>query len=189
MRRPPRLATRFLDLVVPARDRDVLVGDLVEEHALLALTARRGGAAWWYWSQALRTAASLLWAGARRGQWLKTLGAVLAGYLVVNLIVMGGDIAMSRLPRAGEQVYAVLSLAIGFPAMVLGGYLAARLRRRAAGALAVLAAVMGVVSLLATGPAAPIWYQLALIVVGPAGALLGGHIRARRMWPSLRERG
>jgi len=147
VRRPPRLATRFLDLVVPARDRDVLVGDLVEEHALLALTARRGGAACWYWSQALRTAASVLWAGARRGQRLKTLGAVLAGYL------------------------------------------AARLRRRAAGALAVLAAVMGVVSLLATGPAAPIWYQLALIVVGPAGALLGGHIRARRMWPSLRERG
>jgi len=161
----------------------MLVGDLVEEHALMALAARRGGAAWWYWNQAIRTASTLLWAGFRRGQWLKTLGAVLAGYLAVNLIVMAGDLAMSRLPGADEQVYSVLSLAVGFPAMVLGGYLASRLRRGAAGALAVLAAVMGVVSLLATGDRAPLWYQLLLIVMGPAAALLGGRLRARLARP------
>jgi hypothetical protein len=87
---------------------------------------------------------------------------------------------MSKLPGASEQTFAVLSLAVGLPAAVLGGYVAARLRRGAAGALAVLIAAMGVVSLPATGAAAPLWYQLALIVVGPAGVLLGGRLRARR---------
>lgn len=178
MSRPPRLATGLLSGLVPARDREELIGDLVEEHAL---RARGGGdgAARWYWGQTLRTLASLAWAGFRRGGWLKTLGAVLLAFLVVNAIVMAGDVAMAVLPGAGQQTYAVLSLAVGAPAAVLGGYLAARLRRGAAGGLAVLTAAMAV-SLLATGDAAPRWYQLALIVVGPAGALLGGRLRARR---------
>ncbi len=179
MSRPPRLATFLLGRLVPARDREELIGDLVEEHAL---RARGGGAAAarWYWGQTVRTTGSLAWAGFRSGGWLKTLGAVLLAYLAVNVVVMAGDFAMSKLPGASEQTFAVLSLAVGLPAAVLGGYVAARLRRGAAGALAVLIAAMGVVSLLATGAAAPLWYQLALIVVGPAGVLLGGRLRARR---------
>jgi peptidoglycan/LPS O-acetylase OafA/YrhL len=182
MRRPPRLATWLLDRAVPDPDREVLIGDLVEEHALCA-AADPGAAGRWYWNQVLRTLTSLLWASARRGHWLKTLGAVLVAYLVVTLIVMAGDLAMSRLPTTNVQVYSVLSLAVGFPAMILGGYLAARMRRRAAGKLAVLAAVLGVVSLAATGDQAPIWYQLLLIVVGPVGALLGGRLRKRKTIP------
>jgi hypothetical protein len=182
--RPSPLATWLLGVAVPERDRDVLIGDLVEEHGL-----RGRGAAAWYWSQALRTLARLLWTGVRRGRWLRTLGAVLAGYAVVSVIVVAGDAATTMLPGAGEQRSSVLSLAVGFPAMVLGGYLAARLRRRAAEALAVLAAVIGLVSLVTTGDRAPLWYQLALVVAGPTAALLGGRIRARRSGPPREKKG
>ena len=62
---------------------------------------------------------------------------------------------------------------------MLGGYLAAWIRPRAAVTLAVITAVMGVVSLAVTGDAAPLWYQIALIVMGPLASLAGGRIRIR----------
>src|SRR5207247_1826738 len=139
-------------------------------------------------SQAVRTTASLSREGFRRGGWLKTLGAVLAGYLAVNAVVIAADAPMTRLPTTSQQVYSVLTPAGGFPALVGGGYLTARLRRGAAGVLAVLAAVMGVVSLAVTGDAAPLWYQLLLVVVGPTAAVVGGRIRARNVGGSGKRR-
>lgn len=178
MRRPPLLPTLLLEAIVPPRDREQVVGDLVEEHAL-----RAGGGARWYWSQALRTAGHLTWAGFRRGQWLKTAGAVAVAYAAVAAIVMATDAAMSLLPTGGAN--AVLSLAVGLPTMVLGGWLAGGMRRSAPVALAVVTALLGLVSLVATGPAAPLWYQLALAATGPAGALLGGRLRRGRGRPPM----
>ena len=126
MRRPPRLLTWLLDRTAPARDREALVGDLVEEHALIASTAGAGGAARWYWNQAL------------------------------------------------------FSLAVAFPAAMLGGLPGRSPAPAGAGALAVLTALLGVVSLVATGDRAPLWYQVVLIAVGPAGVLLGGRLGGRR---------
>jgi hypothetical protein len=122
----------------------------------------------------------LLWISIWRGHWLKTLAAALVGYAAVALTVMGGDGAMSKLLTAGDLAYSLISLAVGLPAMVPGGYIAASLRPRAAVGLAAIAAVMGVVSLAVTGGAAPLWYQLALIAIGPARSLAGGRIRIRR---------
>lgn len=180
MRRPPLLPTLLLEAVVPPRDREQIVGDLVEEHALLA-----GRGARWYWSQALRTVCHLSWAGFRRGQWLKTAGAVAVAYAAVAAIVMATDAAMAMLPTRDPTISAVLSLAVGLPTMVLGGWLAGGMRRSAPVALAVVTALLGVASLATTGPAAPLWYQLALAVVGPAGALLGGRLRGGRRRPPL----
>jgi hypothetical protein len=176
---PPRSATWLFGLVLPQRDREMLLGDLEEEYALLASTLPPRKASRWYWNQVIRSAAPLLWANIRRGWWLKTLGAALAGYLAVVVLVMVGDIVMSKLLSAGKQVYALVSLATGFPAMMLGGYLAAWIRPRAAVTLAVITAVMGMVSLAVTGDAAPLWYQIALIVMGPLASLAGGRIRIR----------
>jgi hypothetical protein len=177
---PPRLASWLLGLCLPQRDKETVLGDLVEEHALLASTLSPRDARRWYWDQALRSSARLFWVSIWRGHWLKTLGAALVGYVAVALLVMGGDLAMSRLLTASETAYSLISLALGLPAMALGGYIAASMRPRAAVGLAVIAGVMGVVSLAVTGGAAPVWYQLALIAIGPAGSLAGGRIRIRR---------
>lgn len=82
--RPPRPALWLCSLLLRGRDREMLLGDLVEEHALLASTAGRRVAARWFRSQVLHSAAPLLWANIRRGVWLKTLLAALAGYVAVN---------------------------------------------------------------------------------------------------------
>jgi len=176
---PPRPATGLLRIFLPERDRETLLGDLVEEHALLASTLPPRAASRWYWGQVLRSAAPLFWANIRRGGWLKTLGAALAGYVVVMLLVMAGDLAMSRLLSAGKLAYSLISLAIGFPIMVLGGYIAECLRRRGAVGLAVISALMAAVALASTGDGAPIWYQIALIVMGPLASVAGGRIRIR----------
>jgi hypothetical protein len=177
---PPPLATWLLGLFAPRRDVEMILGDLAEEHGLLASTLPAAEASRWYWRQVLCSAGPLIWRAVRRGVWLKTLGAALAGYFVVMVAVMAADLVMTRRLSVSETVYALISLAVGFPVMALGGYIAACLRPTAAGALAAIAAVMGVVSLAATGGAAPLWYQLALIVLGPAGALAGGRIRLRQ---------
>ncbi len=176
---PPRSATWLLGLFLPQHDKEMLTGDLVEEYTLLASTLQPRDASRWYWNQVARSAAPMLWANIRRGLWLKTLGAALVGYLAVVLLVVAGDIAMSKLLSASEFVYSLLSLAVGFPAMALGGYVAASMRPRAAIALAVISVVMGVVSLAVTGGRAPLWYQVALIFVGPIASLTGGWIRIR----------
>jgi len=176
---PPRLANRLLDLVMSSRSKEMLVGDLTEEFHLLASTHPRR-ASRWYWSQVIRSVAPLLAAHVRSGLWLKTMGAALLGYMAVAVIVMSSDAAMSPLMKYGVQIYSAISLAVAWPAMMLGGYVAARLRPRAAIALACLACVMGVLSLAVTGDAAPRWYQVALIIVGPAAALVGGRLGRSR---------
>ncbi len=169
----------LLSLFAPRRDREMIAGDLAEEYALLASTAGPRAASRWYFNQALRSAGPLLWSNIRRGEWLKTLGAALAGYFVVAALVILSDLAMSRLLHGGVVFYSLVSLAVGFPVMMLGGYLASWMRPRAAILLAVLTAVMGVASLAMTGNGAPLWYQIGLIVIGPTASLAGGRIRVR----------
>ncbi len=177
---PHRWATWFFGMFLRQRDKEMLLGDLIEEHVLLASTLGRHHASRWYWNQMVRSAPSVLWANIRRGVWLRTLGAVLVGYLVVALLVIAGDLAMSRLLRASTLSYSFVSLAVAIPAMMLGGYLAAWIRPRAAIGLAIFSAVMGGVSIALTGDRAPLWYQIALIITGPLAALAGGLIRIRQ---------
>ena len=63
--------------------------------------------------------------------------------------------------------------------MVLGGYLAACMRPGAPVAIAVISAISGVVSLVASGGRAP-WMQIALTVLLPVAALAGGRMRIRK---------
>jgi hypothetical protein len=168
------MMTRLLRLVLPRGDRDAVLGDLIEERALQANPDR------WYRQQVLRSVGSIVWANVRRGVWLKMLLAALAGYAVVVVLVMLGEgWLVGRLwPEAAGS--APTSLLIGTVVMLLGGYLAAWMRPTAPILLAAITVVMGFVSLLTTGDQAPLWYQLALIVIGPASAIAGGKLRRRR---------
>lgn len=177
---PEDFASRLLALVVRERDREMVIGDLVEERALLAASLPPRDVAKWYRGQIVRSIGAAAWAGFRRGHWLKTLGAAVVGYVAVALMVVAGDVIESKLVSGSETLYAAISLAVGFPAMAVGGYLAACIRPRAASALAVIAAAMALVSWLAGGDGSPAWYQIALIFAGPAGALAGGRMRLRK---------
>ena len=173
------MMTWFFGLLLPKRDKEMLLGDLVEERHLIEGSMGRREAARWYRAQVCKSVPPVMWANIRRGGWLKTLVAAFAGYFVVAFLVIASDSLLSKLLAASPIVYPLLSLAAGFVAMMLGGYLVALMRRGAPIVLAAIAAVLGLVSLLATGDRAPLWYQIALIIVGPVAAVAGGRVRGK----------
>lgn len=173
---PPRFAALLLVLILPEREKETLRGDLVEEYNLVVASLGERRARRWYWKQMARSVAPLLWASFRRGDWLKTLGAVTAGYVIVVTLVATGEYALSEIFPAPTRLYAVISLLIGFPVMFVAGYFVARIRSRAVSSFAVFVTLMGLLSLAVTGDAAPLWYQISLVLVGPTAALLGARL-------------
>ena len=156
------MMTWLLKLVLPRGDRDAVLGDLAEERALQEHPDR------WHRRQVLRSLGPIVWANIRRRLWLRTVGAVLASYAVgVVLVVLT------------QTMRTEFSLVAGSFAGAAGGYVAEWMRPTAPRALAVFVFIMGVVSLLVTGNQAPLWYQLGLIVIGPAAVVAGGKLRRR----------
>lgn len=127
----------------------------------------------------------------------KSLGAVLAGYIVMLILTLlffgvlgqlhpdGFDPEMKEVPGTGVQL---LILAFGFLSAVGGGWITARLAPGSVGkhvlALVLLVAAMSVVTMLIPAePAAPRLYSLGLLVVAVAGVSLGGRWRMARAQP------
>lgn len=126
---------------------------------------------------------------------LRSVVAVLAGFGVVVLMVMAGTALAVRLvmgavdptaPLALPPAYLALNLAVSALAALLGGYVAGRLApvgsRTPVLVLAALLLVLGLATMLgapASGDGQPAWYQWLLLVLGPAGVLLGGRLQQR----------
>jgi hypothetical protein len=179
--RAPPVATWLLGCLLPASDREAVLGDLVEEHAIRARTASPRTAAGWFWRQVWHSIPPMLWVGIRRGAWLTTLGVAIGAYVVAGLIEFVGVAAIARLLGPDARALPVLSAMVGLGTIGLGGYVAARIRPEAATVLAAI--VMLVVgALLVTMPeSAPLWYGLTFLMVGPVAALAGGTLcRVRR---------
>jgi hypothetical protein len=171
------MMTRLFGWILRDRDREMILGDLAEERALLASSLSPSQAARWYRRQVIRSVAPVMWANICRGVWLKTVGAILASYALAAVLVGAGFLI--PLPHVWLSLE-FTSLLCGFVAGVAGGYVAAWMRPRAYIGLAVFFAFMAIVSLVTTGDAAPFWYQVSLIIIGPAAVTIGGRLRLRR---------
>ena len=127
---------------------------------------------------------------------LRTVAAIAAGYGIMWLTVIGGSIAAASLfvpgglralavvPAAGLPVaFLAANLATNALGAVLGGWLAARIAAFApfghAAVLAVFPATLAIGSA-ANAPAGPQsgWYSIVVGMVGVAGVLAGGKLRA-----------
>lgn len=121
----------------------------------------------------------------------KSVGAVLAGYVVMVIVTLiffallgvvhpdGFDPEMTEVPGTGVQL---VILAFGFASAVGGGWVTARLSPRSTGkhilGLVLLVGGMSVVTMLIPAePAAPRLYAIGLFVVAVAGVSLGGRWR------------
>ena len=128
---------------------------------------------------------------------LRSVAAIVAGYGVMSLTVIGGVIVATSLfvpgglqavaggaPPAGlPAAYVAANLATGALGAVLGGWIAARSAPFAPfGHAAVLAAIVAAstIASAATVPAGsqPGWYPAVIGVIGVAGVLAGGKLRA-----------
>jgi integral membrane sensor domain MASE1 len=82
---PSRIAVGLVNLFTPAKDAELILGDLHEEFSQLASTSGVAGARGWYWRQALKTIAHLVCSAFRSAPW-STTAAVVGGFLLRRLI-------------------------------------------------------------------------------------------------------
>lgn len=175
---PPRLAIRLLESLLPEKNRDAVVGDLVEESALRARISSRASATLWYWGQVARSIPLVLWSDWRRGHWFGTLSVAIVAYIAASVLESVGTSLVLELLRPDPRLATVLSVIVGLATMVLGGYVAASIRQGAAHVLAgIIFIFIVVVALFVAVPAsAPLWYGLTFLIAGPLAALAGGRL-------------
>jgi hypothetical protein len=127
---------------------------------------------------------------------LRSVFAVILGYLAAVLLVVAGLglAGMLFLPPPGRPygpgvspAYLIANVLVSIAAAVVGGLTAGIVARRSpilhASALAAIMFIVGIASMVASGGAAPgqpAWYPLAIAVIGPVGALVGGWLQQRR---------
>jgi hypothetical protein len=125
----------------------------------------------------------------------KSIGAILAGFLVVVVLTLGTDVALHAMgvyPPWGQPVgSAVLLLATAYRTVygITGSYLVARLapdrpmgHALLGGAVGLVLSIVGAVVTWNRGPAfGPHWYPVALIVLAMPQAWLGGKIRLMQL--------
>lgn len=124
--------------------------------------------------------------------WVKSTGAIVAGFMVVVFLSTAGDAAMEALgvfPPAGQIMVDpglyLLALLYRGAFTVVGGWVTARLapsapmRHVAALALVGLVAGLAGVVFAVTSDLGPLWYAVAVAVTGPLCTLLGGRLLKR----------
>jgi len=119
---------------------------------------------------------------------LRSIGAVVAGYISIGVLVVLTDTVLARLypndyvqGKAPPDSLLVVTMITATCYSVLGGRLTARLAARKPWGhvigLIVLGEIMGVVSMVMFWTQQPHWYPLALLVLFPPAVWLGGRLR------------
>lgn len=130
---------------------------------------------------------------------LRSVLSVIAGFAAMAVLVMAATIVSSRLmlgTRGRDEMmkakptlkFIAVNLVFSAAFAVFGGFLTALIAGRAplshAFALAGLMFFMGIFSFVqAAWSSQPKWYGLTLLVLGPAGATLGGWLQSSRPTP------
>ena len=123
--------------------------------------------------------------------YLKSVGAVLAGFVAITALSLGTDVLLSVagvFPDLAAEAFPtwVLLVSIGYFGIysALGGVIVARLAPRNpmahVWALAVLGLTSGIASSFASWEVMPHWYCIALVILSPLCVLAGGRHAARR---------
>jgi hypothetical protein len=173
-------ATWIISRLAPGEERESLVGDLMEEHALRAQTTSSFAALRWYLRQVFASIPGLVRVRATRGAWISTFGVGLLAYVAVGI----AEFSVNRVASIpGGFAYNPKALAIMFPVVMLIGYLASRFRRGSASVLGVMMLLVVTAMMLWSTEVMPLWFRIAYFFVGPAAAFIGGRL------PSLRVTG
>ena len=122
---------------------------------------------------------------------LKSIGAILAGFMTVAILSVGTDIVLETLgifPPVSERglfITWVLVIALAYRSIdtVIGGYITARLApnhpMRHVVILMALGAAGGVAGIIAGWSLSPHWYPILLAITGPLFVWLGGKLALR----------
>ena len=119
---------------------------------------------------------------------LASLAGFLTAAILVIIVTLAAATALGVQEGQTSAAYLTLNLIGSLAAAVGGGYLAQRISRRdQLVAPAIMAAAMFLLTLGSVfgepAPGQPSWYPMALLILGPGGALLGGLLARRRQVP------
>jgi hypothetical protein len=183
--RAAHVAMWLFSRLAPPAQREALLGDLAEEHAMRANATGSSAAARWYLRQIGASVAPLLWARLTQSGWLATTGAAFVAYIAVGFVELTVNWAIADVSGTRTADYNPLGMLITFPLVVLIGYFAAGFRRRAPIVLTALMLLSVTAMTLWADERLPAWYRIAYFVVGPAATLVGSAWRRRLL--SLRH--
>ena len=175
-----RSANWILGRLLPEAQKDAVIGDLIEEHALRTATSHAPNDSWWYLGQVSRSLLPLLLAAARRGQWLPTFGAAVAAYGLIKIIESASEVTLFAVLAPQSLAYVLAAYLIGPANMMLGGYVAARIRPGAATVLAIISIIMVLQWMATAGSTVSIWFSAFFLVVCPLTALAGGVLERKQ---------
>lgn len=126
--------------------------------------------------------------------WLRTVGAIFAGFVVVVILSIGTDAILHALkiyPRLGERMSNQLfGFATAYRTLyaILGSYITARLapdrpmwHAMVGGVIGLILSIVGAVATWNHAEMGPHWYPLALVVTALPTAWLGGKIRENQI--------
>jgi hypothetical protein len=187
--RPPRLAETLVEALLSDPDtRDAVVGDLLEDHAAIVAQHGCAAAARWYRTQVVRSTPALLQTTMLQfsvRDWVRAVGLVLLAYVMLSALVIAGHVLLQFIEPERPEVP---SLVMSSVCAIAGGYLAARVSRRAplanAVALGLFCVLVSIVLCLTATDGTPMWYQLALAALVLPGSTTGGILRVLTSRPS-----
>ncbi len=171
------VALASLRLLLPASQREPLLGDLVEEYAI---RARSGSALAWLAGQVCRSVPAVLCMAVSRGPWLSTVGIAVGAWVTASAFESVAVAATLRWVGDRALLGAILSTLLGMLSMAGGGYVAALLRTGAAHVMAAVVLVVVMALMLVAGDTSPLWYQVMFLLLGPLAPLLGGALAVPR---------
>jgi hypothetical protein len=182
---PPtlRAMTWLFFRLVPKDFREPLTGDLAEEYAARAKATSSVAALKWYLRELCASVPPMLWIRLTRATWIATLAVALLAFIAASIVNFVVRRAIPNWTADGAFIDTPLAFLIILPAVGLIGFLAERLRRRAAfvlGALLLLVVtVMGLASPdMKISP--PLWFKAVWFLLGPAAAIGGMLCSVRR---------
>ena len=170
----PPFACWIIESVLPIPYRESMLGDLIEEYALLLESRSHSSASRWFWSQTCRSIPPLAWFYLRSGRWLLSLSTAIGVYFFMGILKLGADSMISKIIAPQHRTYVILAPIVFLTTTVTGGLVATRIRRGAAVflALIVLMTVAVLIELRVCTIPVPVWYQSGFLILGPLTVLI-----------------
>ena len=171
---PPTFACWLLESLLPDPYREAVLGDLIEEYALRIESTSRFTAFRWFWSQACRSLPPTVWSLLRSRDCLISISIAIGVYIFMGTLKFAADWMISKLVAPDQSTHVVLAPIVFLTTTVIGGCVAARIRRGATIFLALMVTITVAILIDVKVCSIPVpwWYQFGFLTLGPLTVII-----------------
>ena len=171
---PPTFACWLLESLLPDPYREAALGDLIEEYALRIESTSRFTAFRWFWSQACRSLPPTVWSLLRSRDCLISISIAIDVYIFMGTLKFAADWMISKLVAPDQSTHVVLAPIVFLTTTVIGGCVAARIRRGATIFLALMVTITVAILIDVKVCSIPVpwWYQFGFLTLGPLTVII-----------------